>query len=512
MTADKRKRLQGAGMLFTFPPMDGPTLQDLLGEALPDAQDAEVQRVNKGLQPLVMETWSLEGICETPNVQQNHLAQLCRLVEGESWICQPLNGQGAATMASLGCAHGVVSADSRPDGYIFRRVAGGATAPVVGGVLECKGTVAATIDALRQAFAEATNVALAHRRSGVACKDVRVPVWSTTGLQAQFGVVRMLKPALPYLTVACRPLCLNDDRDLLMTARLLVATRRMCAEPLIFVPALRFAGHQLTLCLNDYHRKSIHDFSSVYPTKDQGLTHMLRLTNKLSRDARTSRFVVPPITMYEGEDGTWLLFPNLAPVFRIGMPDDQETRRRYVDAVREAATAFHVAGVAHLDLYPSNIMWRRHDNREVEVKVIDWDSAHELNSRLTQDTLMRLQESPRAPLCGAAPYTAGAVWDDKLVDVLAYAATHEGWTLALRSSVKEILDTQFRLCTHEYVAQMRGGGGGGDDNEEGDREDIFFDEDEGNVPVNSSDGGDGGANEEVDQATLKKCKLETQLK
>ena len=38
----------------------------------------------------------------------------------------------------------------------------------------------------------------------------------------------------------------------------------------------------------------------------------------------------------------------------------------------------HEAGVVHVDLYPSNIMWRRcsHESDNIEIKLIDFDVAH----------------------------------------------------------------------------------------------------------------------------------------
>lgn len=50
----------------------------------------------------------------------------------------------------------------------------------------------------------------------------------------------------------------------------------------------------------------------------------------------------------------------------------------YVDSIVAAVGILNAAGIAHMDLRPSNIMWRRNGEsilREVEVKIIDLEDA-----------------------------------------------------------------------------------------------------------------------------------------
>mmetsp|Transcript_34043 Transcript_34043/g.63564 ORF Transcript_34043/g.63564 Transcript_34043/m.63564 type:complete len:118 (+) Transcript_34043:1-354(+) len=57
--------------------------------------------------------------------------------------------------------------------------------------------------------------------------------------------------------------------------------------------------------------------------------------------------------------------------------------------------------VAHLDLYPSNIMWKEEvegSNKEVHVMIIDWDSAHFVHEHLQEHVSERLTSNCRTKL------------------------------------------------------------------------------------------------------------------
>ncbi len=44
----------------------------------------------------------------------------------------------------------------------------------------------------------------------------------------------------------------------------------------------------------------------------------------------------------------------------------------------------HQAGVVHLDLFPSNIMWKfEGEGTKIEVKLIDFDAAHSISKNFT---------------------------------------------------------------------------------------------------------------------------------
>jgi len=83
------------------------------------------------------------------------------------------------------------------------------------------------------------------------------------------------------------------------------------------------------------------------------------------------------------------------------MPDLAEHRESFLQEVQCAMEAFHDAGVAHLDLYLSNIMWRPVSDKAVDVKVIDWDAAHFLYEQPHEKVLDNLYPR-REKLCQLA--------------------------------------------------------------------------------------------------------------
>ena len=56
------------------------------------------------------------------------------------------------------------------------------------------------------------------------------------------------------------------------------------------------------------------------------------------------------------------------------------------------------AGVVHLDLYLSNIMWKELESGEIELKIIDWDAAHFITESLFADAQIRIGGRFRAQL------------------------------------------------------------------------------------------------------------------
>jgi hypothetical protein len=92
-----------------------------------------------------------------------------------------------------------------------------------------------------------------------------------------------------------------------------------------------------------------------------------------------------------------LLFDNLLfgeEAFRCGLPDSAgKLIGPWLAAVQCALHTILQAGVVHVDLYISNIMWR-YRNSKYEIKIIDWDSAHQLGEKLTAATSEALAQNP----------------------------------------------------------------------------------------------------------------------
>lgn len=86
------------------------------------------------------------------------------------------------------------------------------------------------------------------------------------------------------------------------------------------------------------------------------------------------------------------MYPRLAAEYQIGMPDTGALRASLLTQFESGLSRFHDAGVAHLDLYLSNIMWKEISPTEVKLKFIDWDSAHFIEEKLSTEVELRLSQ------------------------------------------------------------------------------------------------------------------------
>jgi hypothetical protein len=78
-----------------------------------------------------------------------------------------------------------------------------------------------------------------------------------------------------------------------------------------------------------------------------------------------------------------ILFEKLVD-YQIGLPKDQEDRKKLIAQIEAAVEEMHTRGVVHLVLYVSDIMWKMiADGTCSRVRVIDFDVVHELGKPLT---------------------------------------------------------------------------------------------------------------------------------
>jgi hypothetical protein len=64
---------------------------------------------------------------------------------------------------------------------------------------------------------------------------------------------------------------------------------------------------------------------------------------------------------------------------------------RFLEDFLQVLGAVHEAGVVHMDLYVSNVFWRKLQTGGYEFRIIDWDAAMCRNDRLNAETRRILQ-------------------------------------------------------------------------------------------------------------------------
>ena len=93
------------------------------------------------------------------------------------------------------------------------------------------------------------------------------------------------------------------------------------------------------------------------------------------------KYSVQPIPLLQDNGTASSLFPKPGSDYKIGLPYTQEQRKIYLEKLKSAIRAIHMAGVVHLDLYLSNIMWKELESGKIELKIIDWDECSTLYGR-----------------------------------------------------------------------------------------------------------------------------------
>ena len=444
---------------------------------------SRVQLIRAALETLVMRTYTMVDIRDTTStkstalkdVQNNHLDALCQALGRKTWQTTTRTTTNTS-MHTLKCPNGAVSKFSSPDGYMLRHLCVNGETPIqfVAGVIEAKGTGHTTTAAIRQAYAESTNVANALRCQGVRWDSVRVPVWATNGVTMQFGVTRLLDPGMPYFTNLSKALDLTDATDCQEAAEILCLLDVVCQEPLhSLVPKSANEGPWTILNTGQYHLKPLDTFFAARDDLDVSLTHFMRLMQKL-RDSDAKDDVVAPVTVLTktAQTPASLVFENLAAAhYQIGLPAEEELAVAYMEAVTKAVNRIHHAGVVHMDLYPSNIMFRVIENptgvpsAAIDIKIIDWDAAHCINDRFYEPvrTILSNNDEYRKRLLtcdsvmeAGVPDKAVKAWDNSLMRVLQWAVYKADWLQRLSVRNKEELDGAFRDCCFAFLQEKEG--------------------------------------------------------
>ena len=131
--------------------------------------------------------------------------------------------------------------------------------------------------------------------------------------------------------------------------------------------------------------------------------------------------------------------------FQIGFPADAVERQKLFHAMQAAASEFHALGLVHMDMYPSNIMWKK-NGHAYDVRFVDFDSIHETGEKLLPFALERLQEQGFNPL----PSVAHQSLDELYLQVLGENIGAE----ELACQEDHIMDSFFRTKLVEHNSQF----------------------------------------------------------
>ena len=157
-----------------------------------------------------------------------------------------------------------------------------------------------------------------------------------------------------------------------------------------------------------------------------------------------------PLCIRVNGDSSQIVFSRLDEPWRIGLPDSTDLRNDFLERLRRAMHKFHSAGVVHLDLYLSNVMWRMDPSNPslVQIQIIDWDSAHFVSEILEKRVVTRLYEGRIALAAKFGPSLTS--YDFSLFKVIEQQIEN----VALRSSSKSELDKSFKDCVMTALTSL----------------------------------------------------------
>jgi serine/threonine protein kinase len=216
----------------------------------------------------------------------------------------------------------------------------------------------------------------------------------------------------------------------------------------------------MKLSKSAYHCKPLSQFFASTGNLQSSLLHFFKVMTRLHNNSECRQVVVFPICVREYDDkvtDTMIVFPKLDRSYKIGLPDTIELRSSFVKQLEDAMSKFHHAGVAHLDLYLSNIMWCPVTEEEVKLKIIDWDAAHFTCEHLSMEVQQRLFPRRDEVLKQAARDDIKELvndddkmkyYDVSLLNVVKKYINEE----SLRARDKETLDAAFVIAQISYYS------------------------------------------------------------
>lgn len=140
----------------------------------------------------------------------------------------------------------------------------------------------------------------------------------------------------------------------------------------------------------------------------------------------------------------------------VGVPNRNSNPELYAAFLAElefAVTAVHDAGVIHVDLYASNIMWKVEHDGSICVKIIDWDTAHSvLEGAFTKRVAEKLQKGPFRNV----PKPFGVEYDMCYLKIYQHQQdvgdNRDLWE-ALSSNNKQVIDSAFAQLIEQLYPQ-----------------------------------------------------------
>lgn len=270
--------------------------------------------------------------------------------------------------------------------------------------LESKGSESSLLPAFAQAAVSSTNFLMALLNRGIPINKCVVGVVANTGINMCFGASFFLNDSFPVVVPLSKQLDLLDHWESKIASAYLQKLsehgRRLSALARLNQP-LKPLVSEMCLLVDDYFVKKLSmqalnrglahfsPIGNLYDIQD-GLNHMICCLNRLymsefARDVPEYPLAIrTPESMEfvndQGQETCYeLIYRDLSKLgYSTGTPDriaSPDLYSAFVAELKRVLLLVHQAGVIHVDLYASNIMWKVVEYR-ICLKIVDWDIAH----------------------------------------------------------------------------------------------------------------------------------------
>jgi hypothetical protein len=292
---------------------------------------------------------------------------------------------GATPLATLKLNHGVATPASKCD-HVMK------VDDFTYGVMELKGGDSSVLRGSSQVAAYGTHIAMKlYERGRINPKDIIVPSYVYNGMLIQFGATFLLGPSMPVYYTISKVLDMANFRER-RTAKAFIDKANSCIQEL---HAMNMSTNitpppspiQMMLDTSLYYIKTLtkpvlqrsfellcdRDCGVPYDIS-QGIEHWGRVLNLLYDDPKVRPHVAFPLAIRSPDkpNGDYIIiYKDLCREgYRMGAPNRVKQSAlfdAYRNKLREVVKTVHEAGVIHVDLYSSNIMWKVRDNNSSNI-------------------------------------------------------------------------------------------------------------------------------------------------
>jgi hypothetical protein len=299
-------------------------------------------------------------------------------------------------LKNVNASFGLATAESKPD---FLHTTLNGQKDVFGlCIFEFKDTAFAPLEQMGQAFVAGCNIILSHLGLGLKPSECAVPLVLTNGNLYQFAWVTILEPSFPVLHVTTGVLDASVQETRQQIAHQLVCIKLFCfrvaqkiGESTTFQELTK-----IQLDLERFHLKLFKDtFLRWSENPQESLSYLWRIYEGL---VDVEEAVLPHAfanIKLDGTEESKIIFPRLEPDFAMGIPSDESLYKLFLVKLEASIKKIHAKGIIHVDLYPSNILWRSVGD-DIIIRIVDWDAATLDGDSFTNDMLLRLENDTNA--------------------------------------------------------------------------------------------------------------------